>query len=225
MAVSANGSLSLTDYFEPFNYVDLDGQDSDLGSGGIALLDKTYFNSPKAAQIGVTVGKAGMIYILNADNLGGYKQGAGETDAVLQTLQMSMGVWGGCGSYPLEVRDPALAGLSLIFVGIWPANYLCQGGYIYCAAVSSNTFAFKFSNDNSGDPVFTQAAKSRETNWFGVGAPTVTSYNGRPGTGIVWSTVSNFSITTKLPKSRCLFNHLYSFLTSKPLNTYYTQTF
>jgi iron transport multicopper oxidase len=72
MAVSASGNLSVADYFEPYNYVALDSVDSDFGSGGIALLDKNYFNGSKVNQIGVAVGKSGKIYVVNADNLGGY---------------------------------------------------------------------------------------------------------------------------------------------------------
>ena len=103
MAVSTSGNLSVSDYFEPLNYVVLDAADSDLGSGGIALLDKDQFYGSEVSQIGVVVGKSGMIYIVDANNLGGYKQGPGQTDAVLQTLLLPTGVLGGCGSYPLEV--------------------------------------------------------------------------------------------------------------------------
>lgn len=77
---------------------------------------------------------------------------------------MPKGVWGGCGSYPLE------------------------GGYFYCSPAFSNTFAFAFSKSKSGAPVFTQVANSTEKNAFGVGAATVTSFKGQAGTGILWST-------------------------------------
>ncbi len=109
MAVSASGNLSLTDYFEPDDYVTLDTEDSDLGSGGIALLDKNHFNGSNVTQIGIVVGKSGKIFVVNANNLGGYKEGAGQSDSTLQTLEMPRGVWGGCGSYPLEVPTPILA--------------------------------------------------------------------------------------------------------------------
>ena len=103
MAVSASGNLSLTDYFEPQDYIALDSNDSDFGSGGITLLDRNYFSSSKVTQIGVAVGKTGKIYVVDANKLGGYKQSPTQGDAVLQTLQLPNGVWGGCGSYPLEV--------------------------------------------------------------------------------------------------------------------------
>jgi iron transport multicopper oxidase len=103
LAVSAAGVLSLTDYFEPGDYVSLDQRDQDLGSGGIALLNSSVFNGNGVTQIGVVVGKSGTIYVVNADNLGGYKEGLNQSDAVIQTLQMPKGVWGGCGAYNLEV--------------------------------------------------------------------------------------------------------------------------
>ncbi len=74
-----------------------------LGSGGFVLLDKNHFSGTKIQELGVVVGKSGKVYILNANNLGGYAEGAGQSDIVVQTLQLTNGVWGGCGSYPLEV--------------------------------------------------------------------------------------------------------------------------
>jgi len=50
----------------------------------------------------LTSGKNGKIYVLNADNLSGYKQGPSQTDLVLQTITTNHTVFGGSGSYPLE---------------------------------------------------------------------------------------------------------------------------
>jgi iron transport multicopper oxidase len=50
----------------------------------------------------VVVGKNGKAYILNADNLGGFKQGPGGADNILQTIIASGPVFAGAGSYPLE---------------------------------------------------------------------------------------------------------------------------
>jgi hypothetical protein len=74
-----------------------------LGSGGFVLLDKSHFSGTNVEELGAVVGKSGKLYILNANNLGGYKEGVGQSDNVVQTLQLKAGVWGGCGSYPLEV--------------------------------------------------------------------------------------------------------------------------
>jgi iron transport multicopper oxidase len=80
----------------------MDAADRDIGASGVALLDPTVFKGTGVARIAVTIGKNGKAYILNADGLGGFKQGPGGTDGVLQTITASNAVFGGVGSYPLE---------------------------------------------------------------------------------------------------------------------------
>jgi iron transport multicopper oxidase len=111
----------------------------------------------------VVVGKNAKVYILNADNLGGYMQGSGGTDAVLQTIVAANSIFGGSGSYPLE------------------------GGYFYFTPIGDGTYAYKFGTDVNGVPVFTQAGKTlvNSAGRVGVGQPTITSYNGQQGTAIV----------------------------------------
>jgi iron transport multicopper oxidase len=58
-AVSSAGKITLTDYFEPYEYISMDAGDRDLGSGGVALLDPNYFNTPGVSKIAVTIGKNG----------------------------------------------------------------------------------------------------------------------------------------------------------------------
>lgn len=54
------------------------------------------------------------------------------------------------------------------------------------------TYAYKLGFDGSGRPLFTFAGQSAETSAgrVGVGVPTVTTDQGRPGSGILWMTVS-----------------------------------
>ncbi|KAI9716656.1 MAG: hypothetical protein M1812_005194 [Candelaria pacifica] len=160
------GKVSLTDYFQPFEYQGLDGGDLDLGSGGICLLDPTVFNGAGVSRIGLTSGKNGKIYIVNADNLGGYRLGPGQQDGIIQTIQTDHAVFGGAGSYPLE------------------------GGYFYFTPVGFPTYAYKLGHDGNGKPVFANVGHSPENSVarVGVGIPTVTSYQGKEGTGILWMT-------------------------------------
>ncbi|KAH7336040.1 hypothetical protein BKA65DRAFT_431390, partial [Rhexocercosporidium sp. MPI-PUGE-AT-0058] len=93
-SVSAQGKITLNDYFEPYEYISMDAGDRDLGSSGVTLLDPT-------------------AYIMNANNLGGFKQGPGGTDNVIQTITAQGTVFAGVGSYPLEggilwISDPSL---------------------------------------------------------------------------------------------------------------------
>jgi hypothetical protein len=60
-----NGStISLSDYFTPFNQGSLDGGDIDLGSGGTLVLPDQSGSNPHEL---VQVGKAGTIYVINRD--------------------------------------------------------------------------------------------------------------------------------------------------------------
>src|SRR5262249_34478057 len=66
----ANGQLKLDDWFIPFNWQNLDQNDTDLGSGGTMLLPDTVGGLPPNDQLMVETGKQGRIYLLNRNNLG-----------------------------------------------------------------------------------------------------------------------------------------------------------
>lgn len=70
-----SGALSQTDYFEPYEYFSLNGGDRDFGSSGSAMLDPATFSGTGVDRIIVAGGKSGKIYIMNANNLGGFAQG------------------------------------------------------------------------------------------------------------------------------------------------------
>ena len=116
-------------------------------------------------KIAVTVGKSPKIYILNANNLGGYKLGPGQSDGILQTIPTSNSVFGGPGSYPGE------------------------GGYIYVTPINYPTYVYKLGFSGSGVPFFSQVGATQEkgAGRVGVGTPTITSLNGKPGSAILWT--------------------------------------
>lgn len=163
---TSTGKLALVDYFQPYDYVNMDGGDQDFGSGGVSLLDPTVFTGGGVRQIAITTGKNGKIYFMNADNLGGYKQGPGQTDLVLQTIVTEEAVFGGVGSYPLE------------------------GGYIYSTPVGYPTSVYKLGFTSAGVPNFNFVGKTPESSAgrVGPGVPTITTYKGQAGTAIMWTT-------------------------------------
>jgi iron transport multicopper oxidase len=71
----STGVLGPTDYFEPYEYQSLDGGDRDFGSSGGCLLDPTTFSGTGVDRLIVAGGKSGKVYVMNADNLGGFAQG------------------------------------------------------------------------------------------------------------------------------------------------------
>ncbi|KAJ6258342.1 hypothetical protein Dda_6382 [Drechslerella dactyloides] len=72
------------DFFQPYEYLNLDMTDKDFGSSGLTLLDPGTFTATGISRMGVTGGKNGKIYLVNADDLGGGS------------------IFGGIGSYPKE---------------------------------------------------------------------------------------------------------------------------
>lgn len=78
MAVDrTTGKLTQQDYFEPYEYQGMDQGDRDLGSGGIVLPDENTFSGTGVARMAIACGKNSKCYVVNRDNLGGYKLGPG----------------------------------------------------------------------------------------------------------------------------------------------------
>ena len=141
-----------------------------LEVGGVSVLDSTIFNTSTAARIGIAAGRNSKMYVLDLDNLGGYRTGMNGTDSVLQTIRLRGGVFGGIGSYPLE------------------------GGYLYVNPENASLEAYRLRpslpRPSHSDSLFEVAGTSPVLNSRsgGVGIPTVTSLNGEPGSGMVWVT-------------------------------------
>ena len=165
MKINDDGSLTVVDFFMPWEKTQLDGADKDLGTTPLELLPTSTFTCPNVQRMGIVTGKSGKTYVLNLDNLGGYQMGANHLDAIPYVYQNENSVYAGAGVYPLE------------------------GGYIYINVIQYQTHVFKFSCDGNGNPVFTKVGDSPEKNAYilGVGHGTVTSLNGQAGTGLVWT--------------------------------------
>lgn len=89
MAINkATGVVTQQDYFEPFDYLAMDAGDRDLGSGSISLPDPATFSGGGVSRLAIAAGKNGKVYVLNADNLGGYKTGPGGGDNVIQEISL-----------------------------------------------------------------------------------------------------------------------------------------
>lgn len=191
MAINDDGSLTVVDFFMPWEKTQLDGADKDLGTSPLELLP-SQFQCGNITRMGIVTGKSGKTYWLNLDNLGGYQNGPNKLDNVLQVYQNENSVYAGAGVYPLE------------------------GGYIYINVIQYQTHVFKFSC-NDGVPFFNKIADSPEKNAYilGVGHGTVTSLNDQPGTGLVWTSDvegSNLRIYNAVPNNGIL-TEINSFVT------------
>jgi hypothetical protein len=171
LTVQPDGSLKPTDFFAPFDAQKLDEGDVDFASGGITGLNGEYFGTAAVPHLAVAVGKDGYVYLLNRDELGGFMQGTGGGDKVVQRLGPSGGVW----SRP----------------GVWPGN----GGWIYIPTASAgsgsggssgNLHVYQYGVSGSGQPTISLQGTSSDSFGFGTGAPVITSEGTTSGSALVW---------------------------------------
>ena len=161
--INDNGTISVIDFFMPWEKTQLDGADKDLGTTPLEILPSA-FSCPNHPRIGVVTGKSGKTYWLNLNDLGGYQMAGSKADNVIQVYQNENSVYAGAGVMPLG------------------------GGYIYINVIQYQTHVFKFSCSPSGNAVFSKVADTPEknANILGVGHGTTTSLNGQEGTGLLW---------------------------------------
>jgi Divergent InlB B-repeat domain/PQQ-like domain len=164
--VEPDGTLKPKDFFAPYNSVELDLQDLDLGSSAPLSLPSPYFGTGNTPHLLVQVGKAGLVYLLNRDSLGGMKQGPEEKNADLGETQLQNGVWGS--------------------LATWPGD----GGYVYIPASGEEPGngaleVLKYEVGPLGSPELSVVARAAGLE-FGSGSPIVTSNGVTDGSGIVW---------------------------------------
>ncbi len=167
LTVRPDGSLAESDFFIPYDANYLDTIDGDLGSGAPVLLPATPFSTATYPHMAVEIGKEGYLYLLNADDLGGYEQGANAGDAVIERLGPFGGVWGK------------------------PAVFGGNGGYVYLVDSSSiggsgRLLAFKYGVNAQGQPTLAEVGQSADAFAYGSSSPMVTSAVSPNASGIVW---------------------------------------
>jgi hypothetical protein len=88
-----NGSLTVADYFNPYNTVSESESDTDLGSGGALVLPSLKDSSGNTWYLAVGAGKDGNIYVVNRENMG--KFNPNNDDAIYQELDgvLPGGMW------------------------------------------------------------------------------------------------------------------------------------
>ena len=83
-----SGTLTIADYWTPFNATTLDQDDLDLGSAGLLLLPDLTDSSSVVHHYAVAAGKDGKMYVINRDNLG---QLNSSTNNIVQTITINGG--------------------------------------------------------------------------------------------------------------------------------------
>jgi uncharacterized protein YjdB len=132
-------SISLLDYFTPYNQGTLDGGDTDLGSGGTLLLPDQSGSNPHEL---IQVGKAGTIYVLNRDQFtaGNLHYCKTCTSSNTQIAQEIHGAVGGLWSMPAYWNN------SVYFVGAGDSlkSFVLASGAVPAAASASSSATFGY---------------------------------------------------------------------------------
>ncbi len=81
LKLGTSSGLSVVDWFTPYNQMNLDGNDSDVGSGGAAVLVN---NSGPHPQLLIGGGKQGVLYVVDRTNMG--HNHASDNNQIVQSL-------------------------------------------------------------------------------------------------------------------------------------------
>jgi hypothetical protein len=166
LEVQSDGSLRAVDFFAPYDAAELDAADLEIGSGGpIALPDS--FGSADHPHLVLTGGKEGHLYVLDRDELGGFKQGPNGGDANVSEVAAKGGLW----------SAPAL----------WPGD----GGWVYVTPKHAPVQAFRSAPRADGVPTLASAGLTSDLYGYFSGSPIVTSDGLTSASALLWVTYTS----------------------------------
>ena len=160
---SANGTLSVADFFTPFNVSVLSAKDRDLGSGMATLLPT--FSSSPFPHIMVGAGKEGTIYIVNRDSMGHLNSAC--DCQIVQSVPNAVGVATNTTDLERNFGTPAY----------WNGN-------VYFSGTNDSIKRFRLSSTTS--KLTTTPSDQSPTTYAFPGSNPVVSGNGN-GSGILWA--------------------------------------
>ncbi|HVX95852.1 MAG TPA: choice-of-anchor D domain-containing protein [Polyangia bacterium] len=173
LSVQPDGTLAAADFFSPAIRDQLNVEDADFGSGAPVALPAS-LGTAKHPNLLAQIGKEGILYLLDRDDLGGYQQGEGGADRVVQKLGPIGNVW----SKP----------------SVWPGD----GGYVYVPVAGSCNgsapgclVALKMGASADGTPQLAQVGTSSSSFAYGASAVVITSNGLRSGSALLWTVWSS----------------------------------
>ena len=100
LSLNSTGTLTVSDFFEPYNTDAESAIDKDLGSGGEILLPDMTDSSGTTRQLIVGAGKDGDIYLGDRNNLGKFNSKTSDNSNLYQDVSGALGGTGGVFSTP-----------------------------------------------------------------------------------------------------------------------------
>jgi len=128
-----NGSLTVSDYFTPFNHLELEAANADMSAGGPLLLPDQSVGPPRLM---LSVGKQGIAYLLNRDSMGQFQ--AGSDSQIVQSFN-----WGTCGTGRCTIFGTPAYFQNTVYlaaVGDKLRAYTLSNGQLSLSGQSTNTF-------------------------------------------------------------------------------------
>ena len=156
-------TLSVADWFTPFNEQILDNEDLDLGATGPLLIPGTHLL--------LQVGKAGVLYLLNQYNLGHWQ--AGSDSQIVQSLHATISL--------VHASPACWTGPQGTWCYLW-------GALDFLKAFALVNGKFQASADGSGYAVPVSQSSMPAPSGVPGGMLSISSHGTTPGTGIVWAT-------------------------------------
>jgi hypothetical protein len=159
---NSGSALSVKSWFTPYNWSSLNGSDLDLGTGGVLLIPGT--------SLMLSGGKAGVLYLVNRDNMGGL---SGSTNADTNIIQS----WS-LGSHPIHCGPAWWNGPTNSYLYVWGASGDRLRQFQFTNNVRFNTNAIFQSSTigGSGQPGGILSLSANGTN---------------AGTGIIWAAINS----------------------------------
>jgi len=153
-------TLSVASWFTPYNYNSLNGSDQDLGTGGVLLIPGT--------SLMFSGGKAGTLYLVNRDNMGGLSGISADTN-IVQSWSI--------GPHSIHGGPTWWAGPNGSFAYVWGASsdHLRQYQFTNHTAFNTTAVAVSTTTGGSGQPG---------------GILSLSANGATAGSGIVWAAVN-----------------------------------
>ena len=140
-------TLHQVDFFTPYNSNYMDGEnedganDQDLGASTITILPAG-LGGGQYPNLGIVGGKNSTLFLVDLDNLGGYRMGAGRADAIVDEFYL----------YDISATRVSLTNSPGVSVA---------DGLIYFALPGDQLYAFKLVQNSAGVPKLTLAGQTR----------------------------------------------------------------
>lgn len=169
--------LRVVDSFTPSDQGDLVLNDLDLGSGGVLVLPGQPTGS-QPADLLLTCGKAGDVFLLNRQGLGGYSGPAGNNSQAVQVVQLQPG-------RAKETQPGVFGAGAYCRLSVTPDG-TGESQFIYLCGTDGPLAAFVLGDGRLSPATVASGDANQSADTYGGGTPVVSSNGTVARSGIVW---------------------------------------